>query len=208
MQSGFRQMERHRLLRAIQERTITKFFFKTPPPSCHHTHTRSPHPPPATLPPRTLPSCPLPPSPRHLHHHFPLPFSTSSTRPLPPLPSAHEKAQEKDWKRVWRSPRSPTSTCLISGNMGKGGLHLDTGPLEAFVLFPMPYCWWGLGSKNQKFKKIKCLSGGLFHAPSHSIHTGATKPVMMNHYPPVFMKIQQNGIPQSPSPRKCSTGSD
>ena len=53
------------------------FFFKTPPPFPLHT--------PSTTNP---PSCPLPPSPHPVQHQFPLPSSTSSTRPLPPLQCA------------------------------------------------------------------------------------------------------------------------
>ena len=84
-----------------------------------------------------------------------MPASTFSTPPPPPLSSAREKAEERDWKRVWqcRSWRGP------AGEVGERRcLHLDTCQLEVFVLFPFPYRWWcvlgRVKMRNPKEKKF------------------------------------------------------
>ena len=91
-------------------------FFKASHQQNQPTHTRSPHPPPATLPPRTLTSTTT----------FHCPFSTSSTRPLPPLQCGKGLEEGVAVLKLARLPfpnfrPQSLSSALRTGEGGEGG---------------------------------------------------------------------------------------
>ena len=127
------------------------FFFKTPHPLYHATHTPAILPP--TLTPQTPPSCPL------LHTTSTATFHNPSPR-LPPalshLPSAHEKAEDRDWTRCGNKERG----AALLPKLPPTSLAVEVGE-RAFVLFRLRVLVKG---QNLKLQRQKDHVGGFLRA--------------------------------------------